>query len=111
MGASKRVRFLRLPERHSQNGLTALIVDLNHEAILLIRGQIIPVGNNLDKDLSHSQGHLTGSLNIGQIIAFGISNPTLMTGNKQSVLGHGDKEYQPSTSSQQSSHRYYFLIC
>ena len=93
MGASKRVRLLRLLEPHSQNGLTALIVDLNHEAILLIRGQIIPVGNNLDKDLSHSQGHPTGSLNIRPIIAFGILDPAVLIGNEQSVLGCPSSEF------------------
>ena len=105
------VRLLRFPERHDQNGLAALIVDLNREVILLVRGQIIPVWNNLNEDPSHSQCDLTGSFDTGQVIGFGISNPTLLTRNEQSVLWRGGKEYQPSTSSQQSSHRYYLLIC
>ena len=73
--------------------------------------KIIPVGNNLDKDPSYPQGHLPGCFKIGQIIAFGILDPAVLIGNEQSVLGHDDKEYQPSTSSHQSSHRYYFSIC
>ncbi|MBL0404417.1 hypothetical protein JKG68_10595 [Microvirga aerilata] len=111
IGVSSGVRLLRFPERHDQNGLAALIVDLNREVILLVRGQIIPVWNNLNEDPSHSQCDLTGNFDTGQVISFGISNPALMIGNEQSVLGHDDKEYQPSTSSHQSSHRYYFSIC
>jgi hypothetical protein len=86
---SRLVRFLRLLKRHNQNGLTALIVNLNHEAILLIRGQIIPVWDNLNKDPRDSQCDLTGSLNIGKIIALGILDPAVLAGNEKRVLGHG----------------------
>jgi hypothetical protein len=81
--------FSGVSKRHNQNSLTILVVNLNHEAVLLIGGQIIPVRNDFHEDLCHSQSDLTGSFKIGQIIGFGIPDPIILTANKETVLGHG----------------------
>jgi hypothetical protein len=80
---------LGLSERHGQNGLAALIVNLNHEVILLLRRQIIPVGHDLDKNPRHPQSDPSGSFNIGQVLAPGIPDATVLIGNEETVLGHG----------------------
>lgn len=89
LGRKLRLRFSSLLERHYQNSLTALVINLNHEVILLVGGQIIPVRNDLHKNLCHSQCGPTGSVNIGQIIAFGILDPIVLTAHEKTVLGHG----------------------
>jgi hypothetical protein len=69
--------------------LAALIVYLNHEVILLLGRQIIPVGHNFDKNPRYPQRHLSSSFNIGQVMALGIPDPTVLIGNEETVLGHG----------------------
>jgi hypothetical protein len=68
--------------------LTTLVVNLNHEVILLLGRQIIPVRNNLHENPRHSQSDVTGSFNIGQIIASGVLDPMILTANKENVLRH-----------------------
>ncbi len=89
LGRGLGLEFSGVPERHDQNSLTTLVVNLDNEVILLFGRQIIPVRNNLHENLSHSQSDLTGSFNIGQIIGFGILDPMILTANKETILGHG----------------------
>jgi hypothetical protein len=69
--------------------LTTLIINLNYEAILLLGRQIIPVGNDFDKDPYYSQSDPPGGFNIGQVMALGIPDPMVLIGNEEVVLWHG----------------------
>ena len=41
-----RLWFLRISERHRQNRTTLLIDNLDHEVVLLLGRQFIPIGDN-----------------------------------------------------------------
>jgi hypothetical protein len=73
--------------------MAALIINLNHEVILLLGRQMIPVRHDFDEDLRHSQSQASGSVNIGQVLALGILDPTVLIGNEEVVLRHGCEEY------------------
>jgi hypothetical protein len=62
--------------------LAALIVNLNHEVILLLGGQLTPIGHDFDEDPRHPQSDLSCSFNIRQIMALGIPDPTMLIGNE-----------------------------
>jgi len=83
------VRFFGLLERHRQNRLAALIINLNHQVILLLGRQLMPVEYDTDKDPRYPRSDSSGSLDVRQIIALRVLDPNIMAADKETVLGHG----------------------
>ena len=83
--------FLRFLEGNGQQPFTDLISKLYPELALLVGRQIIPVRNDLYKDLGDPSRDIPRRVNVRQVKAFGILDAIVLITDEQMVLGHDDR--------------------
>ena len=75
-------------EWHRQEQSARLIHDLNDIAVLLYNRQVIPIRNNLHKDVCHPTGSTLRSINIGKAQALRIPDPFALVIEEETVTRH-----------------------
>jgi hypothetical protein len=72
-----------------QNRLPSRVNNLNGKVLLLVRGQIVPLWNNLPSELCDPEPNLTCGLNVRQVKGLRVFDPAAAIAKEKVVLGHG----------------------